>query len=348
MQSASRLSERLGNSVFFKREDLQPGYSFKASQRRRRAGRAGRRAERRAGRGGSRAQHTSLRRLPPSAPPPYGQVRGAYNKMAAMRPEDLKGGVLAYAVGGHAEGVAIAAHKLGVKVRSRAARPAAPAPRAPPSKRAEPRTPPTLLAPPPPPPPPRLRHRRRSCCPRTRARGSSARSSGWARLCCCTAAATRLRWRIAWRSQSRAAARSSPHSTTRECWAAQGRAGPRIPFRRPVRPPRQRRRGGAAPLRPLSLPAPPPLRLVLPTLFSYVIAGQGTVGLEALRQLSERPPHAIFVCVGGGGLLAGVAACVKAINPNVKVRPSAGRPHRHTPCPRPLTAAGPARCAVRR
>jgi threonine dehydratase len=71
LQPASRLSERLGNSVFFKREDLQPGFSFK--------------------------------------------VRGAYNKMAHMRPEDMANGVVAHAVGGHAEGVAIAAHKLGVK-----------------------------------------------------------------------------------------------------------------------------------------------------------------------------------------------------------------------------------------
>jgi len=42
-----------------------------------------------------------------------------------------------------------------------------------------------------------------------------------------------------------------------------------------------------------------------------VIAGQGTVGMEILKQChGGRPPAAIFVCVGGGGLLAGVAAYV--------------------------------------
>jgi threonine dehydratase len=49
-----------------------------------------------------------------------------------------------------------------------------------------------------------------------------------------------------------------------------------------------------------------------------VIAGQGTVGLEILRQ-APRPIHAIFVPVGGGGLIAGVAACVKQLNPKVRI-----------------------------
>ena len=49
-----------------------------------------------------------------------------------------------------------------------------------------------------------------------------------------------------------------------------------------------------------------------------VIAGQGTVGMEILRQHAG-PLHAIFVPVGGGGLLAGVAAFVKAVRPEVKV-----------------------------
>ncbi|WP_428245706.1 pyridoxal-phosphate dependent enzyme, partial [Enterococcus gallinarum] len=39
----------------------------------------------------------------------------------------------------------------------------------------------------------------------------------------------------------------------------------------------------------------------------YVIAGQGTVGMEILRQHPE-PIHAIFVAIGGGGLIAGVAS----------------------------------------
>ena len=49
-----------------------------------------------------------------------------------------------------------------------------------------------------------------------------------------------------------------------------------------------------------------------------VIAGQGTIGMEILRQ-HQGPLHAIFVAVGGGGLLAGVAAYVKAVRPEVKV-----------------------------
>ncbi|OOG59360.1 threonine ammonia-lyase, biosynthetic [Rhodanobacter sp. C03] len=49
-----------------------------------------------------------------------------------------------------------------------------------------------------------------------------------------------------------------------------------------------------------------------------VIAGQGTVALEILRQ-HPGPLHAVFVPVGGGGLLAGVAACIKALRPQVQV-----------------------------
>eukprot|EP00741_Cyanophora_paradoxa_P010163 tig00020510_g9838.t1 len=69
------------------------------------------------------------------------------------------------------------------------------------------------------------------------------------------------------------------------------------------------------------------------------IAGQGTVGMEILRQgralrsdprpeprpshppgpSSNEAPHAIFVPVGGGGLVAGIAAYVKAVHPQVKV-----------------------------
>jgi threonine dehydratase len=49
-----------------------------------------------------------------------------------------------------------------------------------------------------------------------------------------------------------------------------------------------------------------------------VIAGQGTIGMEILRQLSEAP-HAIFVPVGGGGLIAGIAAYVKWLYPQVRV-----------------------------
>ena len=48
-----------------------------------------------------------------------------------------------------------------------------------------------------------------------------------------------------------------------------------------------------------------------------VIAGQGTVGLEILEDLPETA--AIVIPVGGGGLLAGVAAAAKGVNPRVRI-----------------------------
>lgn len=47
-----------------------------------------------------------------------------------------------------------------------------------------------------------------------------------------------------------------------------------------------------------------------------VIIGQGTVGMEIMRQ-TKGPLHAIFVPVGGGGLIAGIAAYVKRVSPKV-------------------------------
>ncbi|MFM7549485.1 MAG: threonine ammonia-lyase, biosynthetic, partial [Cyanobacteriota bacterium] len=49
-----------------------------------------------------------------------------------------------------------------------------------------------------------------------------------------------------------------------------------------------------------------------------VIAGQGTIAIEILRQCSE-PPDVIYVAVGGGGLIAGIGAYVKAIWPWVEI-----------------------------
>ncbi|HUQ28763.1 MAG TPA: threonine ammonia-lyase, biosynthetic [Usitatibacter sp.] len=49
-----------------------------------------------------------------------------------------------------------------------------------------------------------------------------------------------------------------------------------------------------------------------------VIAGQGTIGMEILRQ-HPHPIDAIFVPVGGGGLIAGIAAYVKRVSPRTKV-----------------------------
>jgi threonine dehydratase len=49
-----------------------------------------------------------------------------------------------------------------------------------------------------------------------------------------------------------------------------------------------------------------------------VIAGQGTIGMEILRQY-QQPIHAIFVAIGGGGLIAGIAAYVKRLYPQTKI-----------------------------
>jgi threonine dehydratase len=49
-----------------------------------------------------------------------------------------------------------------------------------------------------------------------------------------------------------------------------------------------------------------------------VIAGQGTIALELVRQCSH-PPDVVYVAVGGGGLIAGVASFLKSIWPQVEV-----------------------------
>jgi threonine dehydratase len=51
-----------------------------------------------------------------------------------------------------------------------------------------------------------------------------------------------------------------------------------------------------------------------------VIAGQGTIGMEILKQVSDTKLDAIFAAVGGGGLLAGILEYVKRIgNPEIRV-----------------------------
>ncbi|OGE51662.1 hypothetical protein PENARI_c012G08641 [Penicillium arizonense] len=51
----------------------------------------------------------------------------------------------------------------------------------------------------------------------------------------------------------------------------------------------------------------------------YVIAGQGTIGMELLRQANLDKLEAVFCAVGGGGLIAGIGVYLKRIAPQVKV-----------------------------
>ena len=49
-----------------------------------------------------------------------------------------------------------------------------------------------------------------------------------------------------------------------------------------------------------------------------IIAGQGTIGLEILKQ-SDGKIDAIFVPIGGGGLIAGIASCIKLQHPEIRI-----------------------------
>lgn len=49
-----------------------------------------------------------------------------------------------------------------------------------------------------------------------------------------------------------------------------------------------------------------------------IIAGQGTIGLELIKQSSEHL-DAVFVPVGGGGLISGIAVCIKQLRPQTKI-----------------------------
>ena len=51
----------------------------------------------------------------------------------------------------------------------------------------------------------------------------------------------------------------------------------------------------------------------------YIIAGQGTVGKELVEQASLGDLEAIFCCVGGGGLIAGIGVYLKRMAPQVKI-----------------------------
>lgn len=174
---APRLSARVGNQVFLKREDLQPVFSFK--------------------------------------------LRGAYNKLASLDPETRARGVIAASAGNHAQGVALAAQRLGVAATI-----------------VMPRTTPAIKV-------------------------QSVRALG---------------------------GKTVLHGDSYD--EAYAHAMELVKER------------GLTFLHPFDDP--------------MVIAGQGTVGMEILRQHPE-PPHAIFVPVGGGGLIAGIAAYVKWLMPEVRI-----------------------------
>ena len=50
----------------------------------------------------------------------------------------------------------------------------------------------------------------------------------------------------------------------------------------------------------------------------YVIAGQGTIGLEIFEQMNNKV-DTILCPIGGGGIISGIAVAAKALNPNVKI-----------------------------
>jgi threonine dehydratase len=61
-----------------------------------------------------------------------------------------------------------------------------------------------------------------------------------------------------------------------------------------------------------------PLVYISPYNDETVIAGQGTVGLEIMEQLDNQPNN-IFVTIGGGGLISGIAHACKGINSNIQI-----------------------------
>lgn len=177
LETAQRLSKRLGNRVFLKREDLQPVFSFK--------------------------------------------LRGAYNKIAGLSPEEKAKGVIAASAGNHAQGVAMSAGRLGIRALI-----------------VMPRTTPLIKV-----------EAVRSFGARTVLFGDSYDEA-------------------------------YEHSK--------------------------------------GLAIEKGMSFIHPFDDVDVIAGQGTIGMEILRQHAG-PPDAIFVPVGGGGLIAGIGAYIKFVFPQVKI-----------------------------
>ena len=177
LEPAPQLSERLGNTVLLKREDMQQVFSFK--------------------------------------------LRGAYNKMAHLTPEQLGRGVIAASAGNRAQGVALAAQKLGCRAVI-----------------VMPVTTPRLKV------------------DAVRGRGAEVLLHG--------------------------DSYSDAYSRALELQRDQG------------------------------------LTFVHPFDDPDVIAGQGTIAMEILRQ-HQGPIDAIFVAIGGGGLISGIAAYVKQVRPEIRV-----------------------------
>ncbi|HYC56821.1 MAG TPA: threonine ammonia-lyase, biosynthetic [Candidatus Binatia bacterium] len=177
LERIARLSVRLGNHVWLKREDMQPIFSFK--------------------------------------------IRGAYNKLVSLGAELRSRGVIASSAGNHAQGVALAAQRLGCAATI-----------------VMPVTTPSIKI------------------AAVRALGATIELVG--------------------DSYAEAEAHARSLVQSRE------------------------------------------LTLVHPYDDSDVIAGQGTVGLEILQQ-GGRALDVIFVPVGGGGLIAGIAAVVKRLRPHVRI-----------------------------
>jgi len=180
LEPAPYLSQRLGNHVLFKREDMQSVFSFK--------------------------------------------LRGAYNKMAHLSPKQLKNGVICASAGNHAQGVALAANRLGC--RAMIVMPTT--------------TPPVKV--------------------------EAVREHGGENV------------EVVLYGDS--FSDTCEHALVLE-------KKHRLTFIHPFDDP-------------------------------YVIAGQGTIGMEILRQ-HPAPIHAIFVAIGGGGLISGVAAYIKQVRPDIRI-----------------------------
>jgi threonine dehydratase len=177
LDAAPLLSEQLGRSVWLKREDLQPVFSFK--------------------------------------------LRGAYARMSRLSQEERERGVVAASAGNHAQGIAVAAKRMGVRARV-----------------VMPQTTPAIKV----------------------------------------DAVRRLGAEVIVHGDSYDAAQAKAIALCSDA--------------------------GAVFIPPFDDPD--------------VIAGQGTVATEVLRQCATSP-DAVFVPVGGGGLLAGVAAAIKSLSPETKV-----------------------------